>query len=68
MERWELIICWTDHSWTTDYVEVVTAHIDSEGDILDGYIEDYNEDKKEGDPDIAYVGVYNVENIEDEEE
>ena len=68
MLRYELIICYTDHSWTTDYVEVDSAHIDSDDDVIQSFTEEYQKNYKKGDPDLAYVGVYHVENCEDEEE
>ena len=57
MERWELIICFTDHSWTTDYVDVC-PDTDSENDVHQAYIEKYIEETKETDPEIAYIGTY----------
>jgi hypothetical protein len=67
MLKYELIICFTDHSWTTDYVEVESVHIDSDNDVIETFTEDYREKMKEGDPDLAYVGVYSVEEEEPEQ-
>ena len=65
MLKYELIICLEDHSWTTDYIEVESAHIDSDNDVIETFTEDYRKKMKSGDPALAYVGVYSVEN-EDE--
>lgn len=65
MIQYELIICFTDNSWTTDYVEVCPEHIDSDADVIQSYTEEFQREYKKGDPDLAYVGVYHTEDIED---
>lgn len=64
MIQYELIICFTDNSWTTDYVEVCPEHIDSDADVIQSYTEKFQREYKKGDPDLAYVGVYHTEEIE----
>ncbi len=66
MEQWELIICFTDGTWTTDFVDVVQAHIDGPNDITQGYVDDYNKNMTEDSKDISFVGVYHVVDLEDE--
>jgi|ETNvirnome_2_300_1030623.scaffolds.fasta_scaffold08943_3 hypothetical protein len=68
----ELIICTTDHSWGTDYVEVVEEEVRSwenetpEFVAIDKYTKQFCKNKKENSPEIAYVGLYHIEEIEEE--
>jgi len=55
MVHWELIICFTDHSWITDYGNDVCPDTESEEDVYQSYIERYSKEKKDTDPEIAYV-------------
>ena len=65
MQRWELIICFTSHSWTTDYVEA--SEHEEEVDIHEAYVEQYVKQMTGTCPDIAYIGTYHVEDIDDED-
>jgi len=62
--KWELIVCFLDHTWTTDFVESNT--MDSEADIHEMYIEIYNKRKTAESKEIAYVGTYHVTDMEAE--
>lgn len=64
MTKWELIICFMDHTWTTDIVETNT--MDSEADVHQMYTEVYCKRKTAESKEIAYVGTYHVEDIDDE--
>jgi len=66
MEQWELIICFTDNSWNTEYVEVEQAHIDGEADVHNSFLDEYRKNMKKGDKDIAYVGTYHIDYCIDE--
>jgi len=64
MLEYELILCFSDRTWTTDYVEH-PEHI-SEEDVHENYLENYESNMKEGDRDIAYLGTYNIEDVGEE--
>ena len=61
-KMWELIICFTDHSWTTDYVEA--TNVEKEEDIHKAYIDQYAKNMTGTSPDIAYLATYNVEDMD----
>ena len=64
----ELMICTTDHVWYTDYIEV-NGIDDSPGDeAIATLTENYEKNKRKTDPEIVYVGVYHIDNLDDLEE
>lgn len=65
MEKWELMVCFKNHTWKVEEVEVVPAQIDGPDDVIESYIENYVE--KNGENDIAFVGVYSTQEVEGEE-
>jgi len=64
MERWTLIVCFNDGTWVYDHVEVNCAHIDNEDQVKEDYIDNYKDDNEK---EISFIGVYSVENIDDED-
>lgn len=66
MIKYELIICFTDFTWITDFVEVCPEHIDSDNDVHQGYIEDYIKNRTPESKEIAFVGTYHTEDMDDE--
>lgn len=73
MVNYELIICWSDGTWTTEFFNDISLedHIE-DGDfnrqVTTHYVEKYNKNKKDGDLDIAFINLYNFNWIEDEEQ
>ena len=62
----ELMICTTDHVWYTDYIEV-NGIDDSPGDeAIATLTENYEKNKRKTDPEIVYVGVYHIEDLEED--
>ena len=65
MIRYELIICFTNNTWTTAFVDVCPEHIDSDDDVHQSYIEKYMKNWKPGvSYHIAFVGTYNTEDMD----
>lgn len=63
MQRWKLIICFTNRTWTTDYVEA--SETEDEELIHQKYLEQYIKNMVGDSPDIAYIGTYHVEENEE---
>ena len=67
----ELIICTTDHAWGTDYIEVNDDDVKHweeetvESVAIERYTKKFCENKKPTDSEIAYIGIYNIEELDE---
>ena len=65
----ELIICATDHTWYTDFIEISETSDNIGEEAIDTWTENYiaKKQSKKTDLMLAYVGVYSMTDLEEED-